>query len=54
MKTKKENKKIKTLTGNLTEAFKLLTKLPGDFMIEGRQDLPPQERNFNFDEDLKK
>jgi len=34
---------------NLGEAFRLLTELPGDFMPEGRNDLPPQERNFKWD-----
>lgn len=27
-----------------TEIFDLLTELPDDFMSEGRQDTPPQER----------
>ncbi len=29
---------------NLSNAFKLLTKLPDDFFSKGREDLPPQER----------
>ncbi|NNM59356.1 MAG: AbrB/MazE/SpoVT family DNA-binding domain-containing protein [Legionellales bacterium] len=31
---------------NLAHAFKLLTELPDDFMADGRQDTPPQEREF--------
>lgn len=29
---------------NLAEAFQLLTEMPDDFMQEGRQDIPPQDR----------
>jgi antitoxin VapB len=29
---------------NLSNAFNLLTRLPDDFFSNGRQDLPPQER----------
>ena len=28
----------------LARAFELLTKLPDDFLAEGRQDVPPQHR----------
>ena len=28
----------------LTRAFELLTKLPEDFLAEGRRDTPPQQR----------
>jgi antitoxin VapB len=28
----------------LARAFELLTNLPDDFLVEGRQDLPPQHR----------
>ncbi|HLB56404.1 MAG TPA: hypothetical protein VJK30_03645 [Coxiellaceae bacterium] len=46
MKTKIKKAKVRKKPNNLGEAFKLLTKLPGDFMPEGRNDLPPQKRNF--------
>ncbi|MDQ6967952.1 MAG: hypothetical protein Q9M14_04640 [Mariprofundaceae bacterium] len=29
---------------SLSDAFKLLTQMPSDFMAEGRQDDKPQER----------
>lgn len=32
--------------GNLLEALELLDDLPEDFMAEGRDDPPPQERDF--------
>ena len=31
---------------NLKRAFEILTSLPDDFFAEGREDLPPQERDF--------
>ncbi|MBY0544977.1 MAG: type II toxin-antitoxin system VapB family antitoxin [Gammaproteobacteria bacterium] len=31
---------------NLARAFTLLTELPDDFMIDRRQDTPPQDRDF--------
>jgi len=31
---------------NLAKAFELLAKMPEDFFSEGRQDTPPQERDF--------
>jgi len=34
---------------SLGEALRSLPKLPGEFMPEGRDDLPPQERNFQWD-----
>jgi len=33
---------------NLLEAFNIITSLPDDFMKDGREDLPPQERNFDL------
>lgn len=36
---------IRELPQNLSNAFVLLTKLPDDFFADGRQDLPPQERD---------
>lgn len=42
---KKEGKIILWETPkNLSAAFYLFSKLPEDFFSEGRQDLPPQER----------
>ncbi len=32
---------------NLADAFDLITGLSADFMQEGRDDEPPQERNFD-------
>ena len=37
---------IRPRRANIAEAFELLTELPDDFMQEGRQDSPPQERDF--------
>ena len=31
---------------NLKHAFELLGSMPADFFSHGRQDLPPQERDF--------
>jgi antitoxin VapB len=31
---------------NLKQAFELLTALPNDFMSSGRDDMPPQDRDF--------
>ena len=31
---------------NLAQAFKLLTQMPEDFMKDGRDDHPPQEREI--------
>jgi antitoxin VapB len=36
---------IRELPQNLSSAFVLLTKLPDDFFADGRQDLPPEERD---------
>jgi len=33
-------------THSLSDAFKLLTQMPDDFMAEGRQDTKPQEREI--------
>jgi len=38
---------IRPLKNNLLEAVEILTSLPDDFMAEGRNDLPPQERDFD-------
>lgn len=44
---KKEGKIILWETPqNLSQAFNLLAKLPDDFYANGREDLPPQEREF--------
>ena len=32
---------------NLADAFDLITSLSDDFMQDGRDDLPPQERDFD-------
>lgn len=32
---------------NLTEVLELFATLPEDFMAEGRQDPPPQDRDFD-------
>lgn len=36
---------IRELPKNITKAFDLLANLPDDFMQEGREDTPPQERD---------
>jgi antitoxin VapB len=36
---------IRELPNKLSKAFDLLTTLPKDFMKDGREDLPPQERD---------
>ena len=33
---------------NLLEVLDILASLPDDFMKDGREDLPPQERNFDL------
>jgi antitoxin VapB len=33
---------------NLLEALDILASLPDDFMKDGREDLPPQDRNFDL------
>ena len=33
---------------NLLEVLDILAALPDDFMEDGREDLPPQERNFDL------
>ncbi len=38
---------LREKTRSLSDAFKLLTQMPDDFMAEGRQDNQPQERE-NF------
>ena len=35
---------IREIPKNLKKAFELLANLPDDFMSEGRNDTPPQER----------
>ena len=35
---------LREKTRSLSDAFKLLTQMPDDFMTEGRQDDKPQER----------
>ncbi len=35
---------LREKTRSLSDAFKLLTQMPDDFMAEGRQDDKPQER----------
>lgn len=37
---------IREIPQNLAKAFELLTQLPDDFFEDGREDLPPQEREF--------
>lgn len=32
---------------NLTDVFNIITSFSDDFMQDGRNDLPPQERNFD-------
>jgi antitoxin VapB len=32
-------------SGGLSRAFELLTELPDDFLLNGRQDGPPQQRD---------
>ena len=35
---------LREISKGLARAFEVLTELPEDFLAEGRQDLPPQER----------
>ncbi|MBW7923427.1 MAG: AbrB/MazE/SpoVT family DNA-binding domain-containing protein [Burkholderiaceae bacterium] len=35
---------LRRIPANLAQAFELLASLPDDFMAEGREDAPPQER----------
>ncbi len=35
---------LREKTRSLSDAFNLLTQMPDDFMVEGRQDDKPQER----------
>jgi antitoxin VapB len=37
---------IREIPHNLSRAFHLFTQLPEDFFANGRQDTPPQERDF--------
>lgn len=37
---------IREIPNNLVSAFELLAAMPDDFYASGREDLPPQERNF--------
>jgi antitoxin VapB len=37
---------IREIPKTLARAFELLTQLPDDFFAEGRNDTPPQERDF--------
>lgn len=36
---------LRPKTNNLSQAFKLLIEMPEDFLSEGRQDNPPQDRD---------
>lgn len=38
---------IRPKRDNLADAFDLITGLSDDFMKDGREDLPPQERDFD-------
>ena len=38
---------IRPIKNNLLEALDLLASLPDDFMADGRNDTPPQERDFD-------
>jgi len=37
---------IREIPQNLASAFELLATMPDDFYVVGREDLPPQERDF--------
>jgi antitoxin VapB len=37
---------IREIPQNLVSAFELLASLPTDFFVNGRQDLPPQDREY--------
>jgi len=37
---------IREIPKDLSDAFYLLTDMPDDFMNDGREDAPPQEREF--------
>ncbi|OGO90878.1 MAG: virulence factor [Coxiella sp. RIFCSPHIGHO2_12_FULL_42_15] len=37
---------IRKIPINLVGAFRALSKMPKDFMSEGREDEPPQDRDF--------
>jgi antitoxin VapB len=37
---------LREIPKNLAKAFELFTQLPEDFFADGREDLPPQERDF--------
>jgi antitoxin VapB len=37
---------IREIPQNLVSAFELLAAMPDDFYAAGREDLPPQERDF--------
>ena len=37
---------IREIPSNLSKAFELLCSISEDFFAEGRNDLPPQDRNF--------
>ncbi len=38
---------IRPVKNNLLEVLDILASLPDDFMADGRDDLPPQERDFD-------
>jgi antitoxin VapB len=38
---------LREIPQNLEKAFELLTQMPDDFFADGRQDTPPQERDFS-------
>ena len=37
---------IRKIPTNLAQAFEILSTMPDDFMSEGREDTPPQERDY--------
>ena len=39
---------IRKIPGDLSAAFELLKSLPDDFLEEGREDTPPQERDIEL------
>lgn len=36
---------LRKKSNDLSEAFRLLTEMPDDFMQDGRDDMPPQKRD---------
>jgi antitoxin VapB len=37
---------LREIPQNLVRAFELLTQMPNDFFENGREDMPPQDREF--------